>query len=79
MALQGEAPNTGAKYHQKYPRKTQRTRVPYLLNLVIFWGYFWGVQHSWDRRIFGPPVAASVGSDHFLPAEPASFALASEA
>ena len=28
IALQGEAPNTGAKYHQKYPRKTQRTCVP---------------------------------------------------
>jgi len=55
IALQAEALNTGAKYHQKYPRKTQRTRVPSLQNLVILRGYFWLVHHSYDRRIFGPP------------------------
>lgn len=55
MALQTEALNTGAKYHQKYPRKTQRTCVPSPQNLVILRGYFWLVQHCYDRRIFGPP------------------------
>jgi len=57
MALQVEALNTGAKYHQKYPRKTQRTCVPSLQNLVILRGYFWPVRYRSDRRISGPPHA----------------------
>ncbi len=40
MALQTKALNTGAKYHQKYPRKTQRTCVPSPSNSGDIFGWF---------------------------------------